>query len=345
MTVIPSTATDFSGSRTLCGMVYESGRTQILMTGGKDINKSSILPNSAPIDTWSSTTGATWSSLSPTASPSHRYAHAMAYSSDDGYSFIHGGLDPIGVQFFGEPMWFYNGTTWAQFTGTFTPGTFAPTARFGHTMISADGYSKLIMFGGIGTTTLNHMETLSDTWTFSTTSKTWTSISSTNNPPARVYHGTGFDGYNAYVFGGQGNGNKLLGDMWKINALGLQWSSPTLTGTIPSARKGAAVCWDGFNNALTVIGGYTVNNGLSNETFQITSAGVSTLVSTAFHPMRKYGGTAVFNSSTNKIILFGGTLLDGTPDGSVFTFDCATKVWSGAGYFSSGAANGPVSDH
>jgi hypothetical protein len=45
------------------------------------------------------------------------------------------------------------------------------------------------------------------------------------------------------------------------------------------------------------------------------------------------------------VVLFGGTLLDGSPDGSVFTFDAVAGTWSGAGNFSSAAANGPVSDH
>ena len=56
-------------------------------------------------------------------------------------------------------------------------------------------------------------------------------------------------------------------------------------------------------------------------------------------------GQLVFDGGTNTIVLFGGTLLDGSPDGSVFTFNCITKTWSGAGDFSVAQANGPVSDH
>lgn len=342
---IPNSSTDHSSNRTLTGMVYEIGRTQILMAGGQNIYKSSIFPTSAPIDTWAFLDGGAWVLASPTASPTHRYAHAMAYSHDDGYTLLHGGLDSIGVQFFGD-LWYYNGTTWAQFATTFTPGVNSPTARFAHEMISADGYNSLFLFGGLGTTKLSHLQVLNDTWQFSTTSKSWTQLTTTNIPPERAYYGgLGYDGYNVWMFGGLGNGNVLLNDLWSLNALGQQWNATLMSGTIPSQRQGAAVCWDGYNSVLTVIGGYTVNNGLSNETFQINSSGVSTLLSTPFHPLRKYNGSAVFDGGTNTIVLFGGTLLDGSPDGSVFTFNCITKTWSGAGDFSVAQANGPVSDH
>lgn len=345
MTVIPNTTTDYGANRTLAAAVYEIGRTQILMVGGKDINKSSILSTSAPIDTWAFPDAGSWSQLSPATSPHHRYAHALCYSHDDGYTLLHGGLDSIGVQFFND-LWYYNGTTWAQFATSFTIGTTAPTSRFAHEMISADGYNSIFLTSGIGTTKINHQEVLQDTWIFSTTTKTWTQITSTNTPPERAYFGgLGFDGYNIWMGFGMSNGNVFLQDLWKINALAQQWTSVSMSGTIPTARFGSAVCWDGHNNALTVIGGYTVNNGLSNETFQINSSGVSTLLSTTFHPLRKYNGTAVFDSGTNTIVYFGGTLLDGSPDGSVFTFDCVAKTWSGAGDFSSAQANGPISDH
>lgn len=345
MTVIPNTTIDHGANRTLTTLVYEIGRTQILMTGGKDINRSSILSTSAPIDTWAFANGGSWVLASPTTSPSHRYAHAMAYSNDDGYTLVHGGLDNVGVRFFND-LWYYNGTTWGQFATTFTSGVNAPTARFGHEMISADGYNSLFLFGGIGTTLLNHQEYLNDTWLFSTTSKTWTQLTSTNTPPERAYFGgMGYDGYNIWLFGGQGNGNVFLGDLWKMNADLQQWSAVSISGTAPSARFGQAVCWDNYNSVLFVQGGYTVNQGLSNETFNITSGGVSSLVSTPFHPLRKYNASAVFDGGTNTIVLFGGTLLDGSPDGSVFTYNCVTKTWSGAGDFSSAQANGPVSDH
>lgn len=345
MTIIPNSTTDHGANRTLCALTYEKNRTQILLTGGKDITKASILNNSAPVDTWAFANGGSWVLQSPATSPPHRHDHALAFSNDDGYTLLHGGLDSIGVRFFND-LWFWNGTTWGQFATSFTPGVNAPNSRFGHEMVSADGYSNVFLFGGIGTTLNNHQEFLQDTWLFSTTTKGWTQITSTNTPPERAHFGgLGWDGYNIWMFGGQGNGNVFLQDLWKINASAQQWSAVSMSGTIPSARFGAAVTWDGYNNALFVQGGYTVNNGLSNETFEITSAGVSTLLSTPTHPIRKYNGSAVFDGGTNTIVLFGGTLLDGSPDGSVFTFNCVTKTWSGAGDFSVAQALGPVSDH
>lgn len=343
MAIIPNSSTDHNSNRTLCGMTYEKNRTQILMTGGKDINKSSILSTAAGLDTWAFANGGSWALSAPTASPFHRYAHAMTFSNDDGYSFIHGGLDSIGVQFSGD-LWFYNGTTWAQFATAFTPGSNAPQVRYAHTMVSADGYNNLFLFGGIGTTLIDRLFWLNDTWTFSTTTKSWTQLTSTNNPPVRGYHGMGFDGYNMWVFGGESNGT-FLNDVWKMNALGKQWSQVSTTGTAPISRKGAAVCWDGFNNRLMVVGGYTNNYGLSNETWTLSTAGAWTLQSTPFHPIRKWGASMVFNSGNNTIVLFGGTLADGSPDGSVFTYTCATGIWTGAGDFSAGAANGPVSSY
>jgi len=343
MAIIPNSTTDHSSNRAGQGMVYEIGRTQILMTGGKDITKSSILATSAPIDTWHSTNdGTTWSQLSPTASPSHRFFHAMAYSNDDGYSFIHGGLDSIGVQFTGD-LWYFNNTTWAQFATTFTPQVNAPSSRFAHEMISLDGYNGLVLFGGIGTTLINHQEYLQDTWLFSTSTKLWTQITSTFVPPARAYFGMAFDGYNAIITGGEQNG-QYLSDMWKFNASSHQWTSVAQGSTIPSARKGHSLVWDNFNKQLILFGGSTVNYGLSNETWAFKN-GAWSLLTTATHPTRRYNASMVFDSGNNTIVLMGGTGLDGAPLGDVATFNCTTQTWSIAGDYQSAQTTGPVSDH
>ncbi len=333
---IPNSATDHSSNRTLTGMAYDITNTKIVVFGGKKVDGTSFS------DTWTITDAGSWTQANPAASPTPRYAHAMAYSHDDGYTLVFGGKDDSENVMYSD-TWFWNNTTWQKFS-SLTPYTTEPSQRFAASMVSFDGYNNVMLFGGIGSTLINRYEYLSDSWLFSTTTKTWSVITSANNPPDRAYTGIAFDGYNAYVGFGEQDG-QFLQDLWKINALGKQWNAVSLSGTKPSARKGAAMCWDGHNNNIFVFGGYSVSLGLSNETFTISSAGVCSLLSTPTHPTRRFNASAVYDSGTGKITLFGGTGLDGAPLGDQWIFDCTAKTWSGTGDFIIQQTTGPVSDH
>lgn len=338
---IPNSTTDHSSNRTLAGMAYDKTHTKTILVGGKKIDGTSFG------DTWAIANGGSWSQLSPAVSLQARFDFAMAYSNDDGYILASGGIDNTTNKMFSD-TWFWNNSTWTQFS-SLTPFSTQPSQRYGHEMISLDGYSNFLMFGGIGSNLIARYALLSETWLFSTSTKVWAQLtSSANTPPERAHFGIGFDGYFAWITMGEGNGNVLFNDVWKINALQQQWNQVQTSGTIPTARKGAAVCWDGHNNRLFSFGGYTytgANGGLSNETFVLSTTGVWSLLSTPTHPTRRYNASMVFDSGTNKIIMVGGIGLDGAPLGDQWVFDCVAGTWAGSGDFQSAQTTGPVSDH
>lgn len=296
----------------------------MLFFGGSDITKGPLA------DAWKQPNAGSWSKVGAATNPSRRYSHSMAYNAGDGYSYLFGGTDGLT---FNNETWKWDGTTW---TKIITPaGT--PTSRFGHNMVT-DGYNHVILFGGIGTSNINHQEVLGDTYYYA--SGVWTPVTSAIVPTERAFYSMAYDGTYTVMWGGQQSG-QFLQDMWRFNGSTLQWSAVAQGSLLPKARKCASMVYDSVNAQLMLFGGLVNDGHVSNETW-IFKNGAWSLLATPAHPTRRHSASMVFNSGTNKIVLFGGTGSDGAPLGDVWTFDTTAKTWSGAGDFSMAQATGKV---
>lgn len=334
MSVIPNTTSDHGTNRTSTTLAYDSANTQVVMFGGKNINRSSLS------DTWKYPNAGSWSVLSPAASPIARYDHAMAYTSTDGYIVLFGGRSDDEVEMFAD-TWYWNNTTWQQLT--LIPTITSPLARYGHSLTTDTGTHSRILFGGIGpdqTASYGHFTTLSESWSFSASTKVWTQFTSTITPPARAFHSDGYNGTNVIIWGGQGTNRSLLQDMYSLNISTMQWSSVSQGTTIPYARSGGAMAYDTVNSQMILFGGLGATN-ISNQTWAFKS-GAWSLLTTTTHPTARYNAKMVFDSGTNKIVMYGGIGLDGGCLGDLWIFDCASQTWSGTGDYQVGQSVGPV---
>lgn len=86
--------------------------------------------------------------LGPTASPTPRYSHAMAYDEARARTVVFGGNDH------NAQTWLFDGTTW-----TLTSPATAPPGRYSSAMAYDAARGVVVLFGG------NESPVLGDTWT------------------------------------------------------------------------------------------------------------------------------------------------------------------------------------
>jgi hypothetical protein len=134
-------------------------------------------------DTWTWDGQNGWIQQSPSASPSARVVHTMAFDPVRNEIVLFGGRNGTP----GSPLsdtWTWNGTTW-------TPKAPAasPPGRFDYGMAWDPNSQAVIVFGG--ERVINDTAPYDDTWAWDGT--TWTELSPAHSPSPRIVHGLVFD--------------------------------------------------------------------------------------------------------------------------------------------------------
>jgi hypothetical protein len=199
-----------------------------------------------------------------------------------------------------------------------------PTVRAAHSAVYDSNGNQMIVYGGLGTG-----GSLNDVWLLSTgANPAWIQInpalaSGTTAPPSsRFGHSAAFDSSDPHntrmiVFGG-GVGSPPAGaaDVWILtNASGTySWSQLTVTGSAPAGRFYHSVVYDPGFNRLIVFGGISsVVGTLFNDVWILSNANGQggspswTLLTPAGGPAAREGHTAIYDSSSNSMVVFGGT--------------------------------------
>jgi len=224
---------------------YDSARSRLVLYGGNGAG----WPYANA--TWEFT-GTNWLAITPTATPTARYGAAMAYDSVRGVMILFGGAaaDDLAL----NQTWRYtntvwnlvtiggtvpasrtyaamtagangqlylfggnNGTThyndlWRYDNGTWTNLASGPPARTLAALAYDSANNRLLLFGGrMGVGTL-----LNDLWAFNLGTSTWSQLSPSSSPPARMGHTLTYNPATTSMIlvGGSGSGNTLLGDTW-----------------------------------------------------------------------------------------------------------------------------------
>ena len=274
-------------------MVYDSTTDQVIVFGGTD---SKIFYN----DTWaySFKTNA-WTEMKPSGDlPSIRCALAMVFDPDTGKVILFGGIDksaPLGDTWLYDPA----ANTWTNLQ----PGGTTPSARSGHAMVYDPEAKKVVLFGGKDSTGL-----LDDTWTYDVSANTWTQVKSDKQPAARVGHSMAYDSSTkkTVVFGGW-DMKTYYNSTWAYDSSAGTWVSLSTGGSLPGGRAGQCMVYDVAGSRILMFGGTATNTllrdvvGLDSKTDAWT-----TLQTSVPWPDARTGHALVYDSSTNKTILFGG---------------------------------------
>lgn len=174
----------------------------------------------------------------------------------------------------------------------------------------------------------------------------WQKVGSSTVPDGRYLQAAAFDSARKVVvmFGGI-NLDPTTGataanqETWEWNPASGKWTNRTGTGTMPSARSGAAMVYDSKRAKMILFGG-RAGSGYNYEDTWEWDPGAGTwtdLTNAGSHPSARSQHGMVYEASTGKVLLFGGGRSDpGSYDGTGVTvslgdtweLDPTTHAWT-----------------
>ncbi len=267
----------------------------------------------------SASSAATWSKLSPSASPGLRHDASMVYDPDSHTLLLFGGVtgDASNPTYHND-TWEWNGTTWTNVT----PASGNPSARSNAGMAYDPSTQQVVLFGGFHSIPPTTYTDLGDTWVWN--GSTWTQAATTG-PSARVNVGMAYDQHNnqLILFGGNDRSGNF-NDTYEWT--GSSWTKLSPPDS-PTVRSSPSLVYDPNSSGLILFGG---GNGLnfSNETWKWTGSDWSN-VSPATSPPGRDAASMAYDGATSQVVLFGGYGYNDTDGGFSYS---DTWGWNGSAW-------------
>ena len=207
-----------------------------------------------------------------------------------------------------------------------------PPKMLGQKMVYDPAGQRIIMFGGSyysGSYTF-----YGDTWSFDTAKAEWTKLTTSGSPTPRFNHPMVYDGDRGeiVVFGGF-SATDRKGDTWIYNVASNKWTivSPQ---TSPSRRSDPGAAYDAKAKKVIIFGGYGLDDAIQGDTWAFdTESRTWVQMSPTNMPARRYGGVMVYDTYSERCLLFGGHLTaeDGKDLGyenEIWAYDYAADDWA-----------------
>jgi len=184
-----------------------------------------------------------------------------------------------------------------------------PPKMLGQRMIYDPVGKRMILFGGSYYS--NSYTFYGDTWSLDTAKNEWTELATNGSPSARFNHAMVYDSDRKVIvlFGGFSASGRI-GDTWIYNVAANAWTnvSPQMS---PSRRSDPGAAYDGKAKRVVIFGGYGLGDKIQSDTWAFdVEQKTSTQMAPANKPTGRYGGLMVYDSYTEKCLLFGGHLID-----------------------------------
>jgi len=215
-----------------------------------------------------------------------------------------------------------------------------PGPRIRHSAALDSSTNTMITFGGQNTSINN----FNDVWQsvfFEDTTVHWLPVNPSGTPPAARYGHTGvYDPTNSrlMIFGGASGVSTpapCQNDMWVLqNANGVggppSWVQLTGSGGPPVARYGHASVYDPNTNTMIVFGGSDCASGLFNDVWVLSNANGlggtpawTQLSPSGSAPSGREASSAIYDPTTNVMVVYGGDQGASTPLGDVLVLSHA----------------------
>jgi len=260
-----------------------------------------------------------WTHLSVLGpAPAARESASAIYDAASNILTVYAG-DAGGVPF--SDVWVLsnaNGSGGTPAWSQLTPSGTLPPPRTGHSAVYDSANNRMTIFGGA-----NKPLTLTDSWILTSANGIgtpgWIQITTAGTAPSVAYHSAAYDPHaNAmYVFAGSSSAAKLSTNSHAFtltNANGLSQVSPKWFLGGPAVRYGQSAFYDSATNSLFVLGGqHAKNNQNFGDYWQASGVlGSSNLKWTilptkAGAPSARYGHTGLYDSGSNRLMVFGGS--------------------------------------
>lgn len=276
---------------------------RILMFGGRDA------PGAWLGDTWIyDIDDNAWTPLGPGMSPPIRNAHDMVLVDADTVVMF-GGSNAQNGGALGD-TWIFDVPT-----ETWSPlPVMGPSARFQHNMV-AIGDDQVLLYGG---RTANAGTELNDTWIFDGATQTWSPANPSGNPPVNSSFALAFDGVDGVTMFGGFQSNNPISQTWRYAISTNSWGQVLTMGS-PGARAvldGRYLAQDRMIVFSGKLNDCCVNPSPGTFAFDPAANAWATITPPGEPaPRFSYGVTDVVGG--NKMIVFGGLLLNGGPSSAV----------------------------
>jgi N-acetylneuraminic acid mutarotase len=203
----------------------------------------------------------------------------------------------------------------------------SPEERCDSAIAFADDYSEVFIFGG--RIDISVPINADDTWKYNIDLNQWEQLSPIGNPPARRASSMAYIGNDIILlFGGLGDGDTRLNDIWEYNIVNNEWTELYPSGSIPTARSNSGMTAIG-DNKLMIYGGSIDGSTYSDEIWVYdynTNEWTEQIPSSTTNPPARSGKGLVYTGN-DKVMLFGGS--GGYPDyyNDLWEYDITTKEW------------------
>ncbi len=193
--------------------------------------------------------------------------------------------------------------SWTQLS----PSGTAPSARWNQSAIYNSTDNSMIIFGGTSGSTPYKNET----WQLTLgASPVWAQLAPSGFPPNRKFHAAIYNSTdNSMIMFGGDDGSSFKNDVWKLS-LGASpgWTQLSPSGSIPSARYSPTAIYNSADNSMIVFGGDT-GGSMLNDVWKLSLGGSPSwtqLSPSGTIPVARRWHSAIYNSSDNSMIVFGG---------------------------------------
>ncbi|WP_411348554.1 S-layer homology domain-containing protein [Paenibacillus sp. WLX2291] len=236
-----------------------------------------------------------WTQLNPATTPLARSGGGLAYDPVTQKLIMYGGDGG------GTDTWSWDGTNWTKLTPAHNPGV--RRIPYMATAPSANNVAGgIVLFGGLDTNSGNY----GDTWLWNGTD--WTQASPTTSPSARSFGQIAYDSQlkQTVLFGGV-SGNTFLNDTWTWD--GTNWTQVITSGSVPSARAGGGMVYDGTH---IVLAGGDVSGSPANDTWIYSNGNWSKQTLNSSFTARGHLAMT-YDAQEEQTIVFGGFTANGLP--------------------------------
>ncbi len=223
----------------------------------------------------------------------------------------------------------------------------SPTARYRHSMVHLDG--KILLFGGdIGIPADDpegNWVPTSDTWEFDVQSNSWSQISPSSHPSARLWHNMAATEDKIVLFGGWGEVYQPatntwanhLSDTWEYDLTTQEWSqtiSNYTSGPAIRSEPGMAYVGNGKVALFGGRGGYSINDTYFGSVYNdvwvydtSTQTWTEITTSSTSVPEERFW-SVVFYAGNDTLIVMGGVDSEETMLQDCWEFDLNTGDWT-----------------
>lgn len=299
-------------ARSFHGLVYDAQSNRIVLFGGDS-------GGFANQDTWTYDLGVNgWTNRDLVRGPSARIGHSIVYDSESDRAIMFGGLGS-GLL---SDTWAYDddNKTWSDMR----PAR-SPSARSWFGMAYDSRSDRSILFGGKTATGDSD-----ETWSYDYVTNTWTNLRPVARPAAREAHAMAYDTRvdRTLLFGGY-DGAGYTSETWSYDFQNNTWTNRNPAGILP-ARTLPSMAYDSESDRVILFGGLSDNPyGFLGDTWSYEfGANAWTNVSSAYGPSARQSAASAYDSRADRILLFGGDVLQGGKLGDTWAYDANQHTWT-----------------